>query len=307
MSGFSISSTVASMISLRLCGGMLVAMPTAMPLAPLTSRLGIRDGSTTGSSRVWSKFGMKSTVSFSRSARISSLMLGQARFGVPHGRRRIAVHRAEVSLPVDQRVAHVEILRQAHQRRDKSRLRRAGDSCRKCRRRSSRTCDSRDWTPGPGRSWRPGCAAAPASGRRARRESRAPRSRSSRNRGTTSSSRLQYRPATMCDVFCSSAICPWLLLRSLYSAPRALIIAVSPRRSEHVSSSRLSKAPPRYVKIAASAKNSLRVRCKKRVALCVASRTRPPRRVRCPARRGRGGAKLRTLNRAAPATSSSST
>ena len=33
----------------RLCGGMLVAMPTAMPVAPLTRRFGIRAGSTTGS------------------------------------------------------------------------------------------------------------------------------------------------------------------------------------------------------------------------------------------------------------------
>ena len=33
----------------RLCGGMLVAMPTAMPVAPLTSRFGMRAGSTTGS------------------------------------------------------------------------------------------------------------------------------------------------------------------------------------------------------------------------------------------------------------------
>ena len=40
----------------------------------------------------------------------------QARFGVPHRRGRIAVHRAVISLPVDQRVAHVERLREAHQR-----------------------------------------------------------------------------------------------------------------------------------------------------------------------------------------------
>ena len=39
----------AVQISLRLCGGMLVAMPTAIPVAPLISRFGIRDGSTTGS------------------------------------------------------------------------------------------------------------------------------------------------------------------------------------------------------------------------------------------------------------------
>ena len=40
----------------------------------------------------------------------------QARFGVPHGRRGIAVDGAEVSLAVDQRVAHVEVLREAHER-----------------------------------------------------------------------------------------------------------------------------------------------------------------------------------------------
>ena len=37
------------MISVRLCGGMLVAIPTAMPDEPLTSRFGRRAGSTTGS------------------------------------------------------------------------------------------------------------------------------------------------------------------------------------------------------------------------------------------------------------------
>ena len=36
--------------STRLCGAMLVAMPTAMPVLPLTTRLGIADGRTTGSS-----------------------------------------------------------------------------------------------------------------------------------------------------------------------------------------------------------------------------------------------------------------
>ena len=47
--GLSITATSARQISSRLCGGMLVAMPTAMPPAPLTSRLGNRLGSTTGS------------------------------------------------------------------------------------------------------------------------------------------------------------------------------------------------------------------------------------------------------------------
>ena len=49
MFGSSICAMVASMTSPRLCGGMFVAMPTAIPPAPLTSRFGNRDGSTTGS------------------------------------------------------------------------------------------------------------------------------------------------------------------------------------------------------------------------------------------------------------------
>ena len=40
VSGFWISAMVASMISVRLCGGILVAMPTAMPDEPLISRFG---------------------------------------------------------------------------------------------------------------------------------------------------------------------------------------------------------------------------------------------------------------------------
>ena len=49
-SGWSIRWIVPSTISPRLCGGMLVAMPTAMPVEPLTSRFGMRAGSTLGSS-----------------------------------------------------------------------------------------------------------------------------------------------------------------------------------------------------------------------------------------------------------------
>ena len=48
-SGSSITRIRASQISPRLCGGIDVAMPTAMPLAPLTSRFGNFDGSTVGS------------------------------------------------------------------------------------------------------------------------------------------------------------------------------------------------------------------------------------------------------------------
>ena len=42
-------SRQASTTSDRLCGGMLVAMPTAMPEEPFSSRFGTRDGSTVGS------------------------------------------------------------------------------------------------------------------------------------------------------------------------------------------------------------------------------------------------------------------
>ena len=50
-SGLSMSFTAALQTSARLCGGMLVAMPTAMPCEPLTNRFGKRAGSTTGSVR----------------------------------------------------------------------------------------------------------------------------------------------------------------------------------------------------------------------------------------------------------------
>ena len=40
----------------------------------------------------------------------------EPRLGVPHRRRRIAVDRSEVALAVDERVAHVEVLRQPHER-----------------------------------------------------------------------------------------------------------------------------------------------------------------------------------------------
>ncbi|MNL69302.1 hypothetical protein D3C87_1941480 [compost metagenome] len=49
IAGSSISAMQPSMTSVRLCGGMLVAMPTAIPPAPLTSRLGKRAGTTDGS------------------------------------------------------------------------------------------------------------------------------------------------------------------------------------------------------------------------------------------------------------------
>ena len=59
----------ASTTSPMLWGGMFVAMPTAMPDEPFTSRFGKRVGRTSGSVVVSSKFGPHSTVSLSMSAR----------------------------------------------------------------------------------------------------------------------------------------------------------------------------------------------------------------------------------------------
>ena len=67
----SIMRTTAPITSRRLWGGILVAMPTAIPEVPFTRRLGKREGSTTGSFSVSSKFGIKSTVSLLISASIS--------------------------------------------------------------------------------------------------------------------------------------------------------------------------------------------------------------------------------------------
>ena len=54
-----------STISFRLCGAMFVAIPTAIPDEPFTRRFGNTDGRTSGSFRLASKLGTKSTVFFS--------------------------------------------------------------------------------------------------------------------------------------------------------------------------------------------------------------------------------------------------
>ena len=74
-SGLSTKCTMPSTTSLKLWGGMLVAIPTAMPAAPLTSKFGILEGNTVGSFKLSSKLGRKSTVSLSKSANISSAAL----------------------------------------------------------------------------------------------------------------------------------------------------------------------------------------------------------------------------------------
>ena len=104
-----------SITSRRLCGGMFVAMPTAMPVEPLTSRFG--NGAAGRRALRWSRR------SSGRSRRCpcrgppSSLRRApQARLGVAIRRRRVAVDRAEVALAVHQGVAHGEVLREADQR-----------------------------------------------------------------------------------------------------------------------------------------------------------------------------------------------
>ena len=105
----------ASITSPRLCGGMLVAMPTAMPDEPLTSRFGNRAGRTSGSSRTRRSSG-RSRRSPCRCRGASPSRAARAGFGVSHGAGGVAVDRAEVALRVDQRVAHREVLRHPHQR-----------------------------------------------------------------------------------------------------------------------------------------------------------------------------------------------
>src|SRR3990167_2774882 len=61
-----------STTSVKLCGGIDVAMPTAIPEVPLTKRFGTRDGKITGSTVDSSKFGTKSTVSFAMSVKSSA-------------------------------------------------------------------------------------------------------------------------------------------------------------------------------------------------------------------------------------------
>ena len=75
ISGSSITIIRASQTSPRLWGGMLVAMPTAMPELPLTSSPGSSEGSSAGSCRLPSKLSTKGTVFLSMSRSTSSAIL----------------------------------------------------------------------------------------------------------------------------------------------------------------------------------------------------------------------------------------
>ena len=118
---------------------MLVAMPTAMPVPPLTRRFGNALGKTVGSVTrlvvVRDKFDRVLVhVGHERGAEMR-----HARFGVTHGRRRIAFDRTEVALAFDQAFRAWPTAAPCGRESDKSRLRRAGDNYRWCRRKSSRT------------------------------------------------------------------------------------------------------------------------------------------------------------------------
>ena len=56
------------MTSVKLCGGILLAIPTAIPVEPLVSKFGTLEGKTEGSINESSYVGTKLTVSFSKSA-----------------------------------------------------------------------------------------------------------------------------------------------------------------------------------------------------------------------------------------------
>src|SRR6056300_1339712 len=71
----SMYALIALILSVKLCGGILVAIPTAIPEAPLTSNPGILVGSTVGSFNESSKLSCQSTVSLSISESISSAIL----------------------------------------------------------------------------------------------------------------------------------------------------------------------------------------------------------------------------------------
>ena len=112
-SQLSMTKATALATSVRLWGGTLVAIPTAMPLVPLTRKLSSMPAAAVGSSRLSSKLGPQSTVSMSMSASIASAMREKAGLRVTHGGGAVAVHRAEVTLAVDQGIAQAKVLRHA--------------------------------------------------------------------------------------------------------------------------------------------------------------------------------------------------
>ena len=114
-SGSAAYTRSASATSRRLCGGIDVAIPTAMPVLPLISMFGRRAGSTEGSVCDPSNVSVKSTAS--GDVREEQHRLGdgsEATLGVPHrrGDRRRGI---QVSVAVDEDRGHGEVLGHAHE------------------------------------------------------------------------------------------------------------------------------------------------------------------------------------------------
>ena len=106
MAGLSIWAQTPSMTSPRLCGGMLVAMPTAMPVPPLTSRFGKAAGKTVGSVRRLVVIGDEIDRVLLHVLHEDGAQGGQPGLGIPHGRRGVAFDRAEIALAIHQPFPH---------------------------------------------------------------------------------------------------------------------------------------------------------------------------------------------------------
>jgi len=93
-----------------------VAMPTAMPVAPIGQEIGKGAGKDNRLTVFAVIGGAEIDGVFSDALKQGVGDRGQPAFGVAHRRRVIAVDIAEISLAFDQRIADREILCQAHQR-----------------------------------------------------------------------------------------------------------------------------------------------------------------------------------------------
>jgi hypothetical protein len=129
MSGSSMIATVASQISPRWCGGMFVAIPTAMPGAAV-------DQEVRQLRRQHRRLLLGAVVVV---LEVDGVLVdvvehldghrGQAGLRVAHRRRAVAVDAAEVALAVDERVAHREVLGEPDEGVVQRRRRRAGGTC----------------------------------------------------------------------------------------------------------------------------------------------------------------------------------
>ena len=115
-SGLSIRSSTALATSRRLCGGMLVAMPTAMPLRAVDQQVGDLGREDRRLLQPVVEVGLEVDGVLVDVLQHRDRDAGEPGLGVPVGRRRIAVDRAEVALAVDQRIAQREVLHHADQR-----------------------------------------------------------------------------------------------------------------------------------------------------------------------------------------------